>query len=149
MNASLGCFGTVLYGLEGVSVLALISRQRQMASSLPAALYCWHEQDILEEIAWEDFGGVVAPGQDGPPELPEIDVSLARQLEEKDSKYFKLRDEYLRRLILQDPNEKVIIFAFFRGTLSVSTAPPGSRRLRNRPYHGKRQAITGTCAMRS
>ncbi len=106
------------YGLEGVSVLALISRQRQMASSLPAALYGWHEQDILEEIAWEDFGGLIPPGQDELPELPEIDISLAGELEEKDSKYLKLRDEYLCPLIIQHPNEKVIIFAFFRGTLS-------------------------------
>ncbi len=106
------------YGLEGVSVFALISRQRQMASSLPAALYGWHEQDILEEIAWEDFGGLITPGQDELPELPEIDISLAGELEEKDSKYLKLRDEYLRPLILKHPNEKVIIFAFFRGTLT-------------------------------
>ena len=43
---------------------------------------------------------------------------LSGELEEKDSKYTKLRDECLRRIIRQRPNEKVVIFAFFRGTLT-------------------------------
>ena len=105
-------------GLEGVSILALISRQRQMASSLPAALHGWDEKSILEEIVWEDVGTLLISDKDALPELPAIDVSLARDLEATDSKYLKLRDEYLRPLILQHPTEKVIIFAFFRGTLS-------------------------------
>ena len=103
---------------KGVSVFALICRQRQMASSLPAALHGWHERDILEEVAWEDFGGLVTAGQDELPNLPEIDVSLAKGLEAKDSKYLKLRDECLRPLLARDPDEKLVIFAFFRGTLT-------------------------------
>ena len=103
-------------GLRGVSVFALIARQRQMASSLPAALQAWHEKGVLEDLAWEDVGRDLEGLSDVAVELPPVDLQLARRLEEADSKYRKLR-EFLKSLIISDRNEKVIVFAFFRGTL--------------------------------
>ena len=103
-------------GLTGVSVFALIARQRQMASSLPAALQSWSEKGILEDLAWEDFGGDFDVLEKSEINFPEIDLGLAHRLEEFDSKYEKLR-EFLRKLIIDYPFEKIIVFAFFRGTL--------------------------------
>jgi len=103
-------------GLSGVSVFALIARQRQMASSLPAAIKSWHEKGVLEDLAWEDFGQDVEKVYDIGADLPEIDLDLAGRLEEIDSKYEKLCG-FLRMLIIENPYEKVIVFAFFRGTL--------------------------------
>ena len=103
-------------GLTGVSVFALIARQRQMASSLPAALQSWHEKGILEDLAWEDFGRDFDVLGEPDIDLPEIDLGLARRLEELDSKYDRLR-EFLTKLTFKSAHEKVIVFAFFRGTL--------------------------------
>ncbi len=103
-------------GMKGVSIFALIARQRQMASSLPAALHSWHEKGVLEDLAWEDFGRDLGDPSELDVDVPEIDLSLAKKLEELDSKYEKLCS-FLRKLIIDDPFEKVIIFAFFRGTL--------------------------------
>src|SRR5690606_9450358 len=75
------------HGLHGVSVFALIARQRQMASSLPAALQAWHDKGVLEDLAWEDFGRDLVGLPDVAVELPPIDLQLARRLEEVDSKY--------------------------------------------------------------
>lgn len=103
-------------GLTGVSVFALIARQRQMASSLPAALQSWDDKGILEDLAWEDFGRDFDALDESEIDLPEIDLGLALRLEELDSKYERLR-EFLRMLIVDSPYEKIIVFAFFRGTL--------------------------------
>ena len=103
-------------GLTGVSVFALIARQRQMASSMPAALQSWHEKGILEDLAWGDLGRDFYALDKSEIDLPKIDLVLARRLEEHDSKYEKLRG-FLRRLIISNPYEKIIVFAFFRGTL--------------------------------
>src|SRR5262249_20415081 len=43
-------------GRSGVSLFALIARQRQMASSLVAALESWTRSGVLEELVWEDLG---------------------------------------------------------------------------------------------
>ncbi|MYA88910.1 MAG: DEAD/DEAH box helicase [Boseongicola sp. SB0662_bin_57] len=103
-------------GLTGVSVFALIARQRQMASSLPAALQSWHERGILEDLAWEDFGRDFYALGEPDIDLPEIDLGLAHRLEELDSKYERLR-EFLTKLTVKSAHEKIIVFAFFRGTL--------------------------------
>lgn len=103
-------------GLKGVSIFALIARQRQMASSLPAALQSWHDKGILEDLAWEDFGLDLGGLDNVDVDLPDIDLSLALRLEDLDTKYNKLL-EFLRTLFTENPYEKVIVFAFFRGTL--------------------------------
>ena len=106
-------------GLQGVSVFALIGRQRQMASSLPAALYGWNETGALADLAWEDFGELLSLDESKITlrDTPGNDAGLGRELEASDSKYTKLRDAFLTPLLINNPDEKVIIFAFYRGTL--------------------------------
>lgn len=133
-------------GKSGVSLFALIARQRQMASCLVAALQSWREKGLLEELLWEDLGRSVTLDQEklasGGPELlsledvlgdtgqasdlflPENRIDLA-QLEAVDGKYDALRG-FLREQLAKDPSEKFVVFAFFRGTLSYL-----QRRLRD------------------
>ena len=103
-------------GLKGASVFALISRQRQMASSIPAALHAWRESSFLDQLAWEDLGSEFDGLSDIRVDVPKIDSDMARELEEGDSKYQKLR-ESLDLIFKGEKQEKIIIFAFFRETL--------------------------------
>ena len=122
---------------SGVSLFALIARQRQMASSLVAALEGWEEKGLIEELVWEDLGRSVAlagNGRDIPTDgyswldsvidgisiedpinsgIKEIDY---QELERIDTKYNKLRT-FLKGKLEEIPTEKFVVFAFFRGTL--------------------------------
>ena len=98
-------------GITGVSIFALIARQRQMASSLPAALQSWHEKGILEDLAWEDFGRDFDVLGESDIDLPEINLGLAYRLEELDSKYDKLC-KFLTKLTLKRAHEKIISSPF-------------------------------------
>src|SRR2546427_8843281 len=101
----------------------LVMPQRQMSSSMPAALQEWQRRgQWLAEQMYEDLG--LNEHQDdielGPlsQELAEKaytlgDVALLRQ---HDSKYKRLKDritDYLRKY----PQEKIVLFAYFRPTL--------------------------------
>ena len=124
-------------GRSGVSLFALIARQRQMASSLVAALESWQGKSLLEELLWEDLGRSLglegqqfsdvdanceSPedilqglGSSGSEEKPAREVDF-EALEAADTKYAKLRD-FLRGQLKQSKAEKFVVFAFFRGTL--------------------------------
>lgn len=110
-------------GSDEIGVFRLIARQRQMASSMVAAIQGWDEQGILEEYLWEDFGRYYdGDGDTGLPADSSHDTGIAdaiagydlRQLEQLDGKYRALRDLIQGRL---SPNRKVVVFAFFRNTL--------------------------------
>ena len=124
-------------GLHGASLFPLIMRQRQMASSLVAALRGWNETGLLEELFWEDLGCVPAigeqqfdnggangqPREDGVQNLEaaafdyDVDGLVDLEaLEAADTKYAKFR-EFLLQGLRQDPSEKFVVFAFFRPTL--------------------------------
>lgn len=132
-------------GRSGVSLFALIARQRQMASSLVAALESWNRQDLLEELLWEDMGRLMPldeqRAEETDPNGRAVDDILADfewntlqeegeseidlgGLESVDTKYVKLR-EFLLEQIEKKNDEKFVIFAFFRGTLQYL-----SRRLK-------------------
>lgn len=112
-------------GKSGVSLFALVARQRQMASSLVGALESWRDSGQLEELLWEDFG--LSPdmlkdegdaGEDdsdsaSPFAAPAYDLAA---LEQGDQKYRALRD-FLIGELAKNPAEKFVVFAFFRGTL--------------------------------
>jgi len=102
--------------------------QRQMCSSMAAACRHWRdtvsEEDLeIEEIAWEAFGAEAASG--GKVKLTPLFSQLARVardagdfdvLSREDSKFNLFRDSlfaYWKRF----PDAKVVLFAFFRGTL--------------------------------
>lgn len=123
-------------GKTGVSLFSLVARQRQMASSIVGALESWKEKDLVDELLWEDFGfsrGLVQEGDlgdvqddDGDGAGPiafgyRFDVT---ELERNDGKYRAL-SRFLASELAKHPNEKFVVFAFYRGTLKYL-----ARRLR-------------------
>ena len=102
----------------------LVMPQRQMSSSMPAALRSWQERaaahwdeqayedlGIDEEYEDEDIGPLTKELLRRAPKLGDLDA-----LWENDSKYERLRDvltEYVRKY----PAEKIIVFSYFRPTL--------------------------------
>lgn len=106
-------------GLEGISFFSLVARQRQMASSLVAALSGWQRQGLLDELLWEDLGTITSASEpeneDGMNFSLELDVDLDR-LEALDTKYNQLI-AWLKPLLQQNPRERLVIFAYFRETL--------------------------------
>lgn len=114
-------------GKSGVSLFSLISRQRQMASSIVGALESWTDKGLLNELLWEDFGRQQLETENGDPAdrpiMGDFDAEPGfgfqydiAELERSDAKYAALRD-FLRNELSKDPHEKFVIFAFFRGTL--------------------------------
>ena len=106
---------------EGASLFVLCMRQRQMASSLVAALRSWRDRDMLEELAWEDLGtgaslgGRFADVDVGTYETDDFETKVS-ELESVDSKYRALL-KFIRERCTGPRAEKVVIFSFFRGTL--------------------------------
>lgn len=101
--------------------------QRQMCSSMAAACRVWRDrmsrlEQEIDEIIWEAFGDDAEGGQTGiKPLIAELSL-IAREvgdyagLKAGDSKFERLKDqllEYWRRF----PDAKVVLFAYFRGTL--------------------------------
>jgi hypothetical protein len=120
-------------GKSGVSLFALVARQRQMASSIVGALESWDEKGLTEELLWEDFGltsGLVMkpiePSHEDRtdvPSLPDDDGSAAfgfkfdiTELERGDQKYLVLHS-FLTQELRRTPREKFVVFAFYRNTL--------------------------------
>ena len=99
----------------------LATPQRQISSSMPAALQAWREKILfLEEQLYEDIGydeelnnhGVV---------IQQL-IKLSQQfdldnLKKHDSKYKRLKEK-LQDYIKHHPKEKIILFAYFRPTLA-------------------------------
>lgn len=98
---------------SAVGRLALITRQRQMASSMPAAARAWKENPEIREQLFEDLG--IDEDIEADP-LP-VELPDPSDLEAIDSKFEVLR-EHLRKRREADPNEKFVLFSFFRGTLA-------------------------------
>lgn len=110
-------------GLSGASLFALISRQRQMASSIVGALESWDEKGITDELLWEDGGFAVeaddAAVGDAVGDVGDVAFGVAfdiKELERVDAKYGVLRD-LLKDQLSNNPHEKFVVFAYFRGTL--------------------------------
>lgn len=104
-------------GQQGVYLFSLLARQRQMASSIVGALESWEEKGIVHELLAEDLGLLdefEGDGGDGPDlEKPATDTEL---LERIDTKFRRLR-EFMTSALEANPKEKIVIFAFFKGTL--------------------------------
>jgi superfamily II DNA or RNA helicase len=102
----------------------LVMPQRQVASSMAAALWYWSQgdPDVLEEL-YEDLGidlPDAEPSSLGPliTELRSRTAQLGNLLEltAADTKYGALRD-HLKAFIQENPREKVVVFSSFRHTL--------------------------------
>ena len=96
--------------------------QRQVSSCMVAAARAWRNRSgNLDELLYEDFGLNEQAGDAAPlievlihEVLPKVDLN---ELERLDSKYSQLLDR-LRKIFSDEPNEKVILFSYFRGTLN-------------------------------
>ena len=101
----------------------LVTPQRQMASSMPAALREWMTRAPIDAHAmYEDLGA------DDSPELEHLgplvreitrrvhELGNFGELKESDSKYARF-SRMLKRYLAEFPQEKVVLFAYFRATL--------------------------------
>jgi len=110
-------------GISSVSVLGLIQIERQIASSISAF------RDIIEDFdtkkpydATIEEGSTELARSDSLPQAEVFELSqklrsLYTQLGETDSKFDRFLIE-LERILSSDPVKKVIVFSFFRRTLS-------------------------------
>ncbi len=101
----------------------LATPQRQIVSSMPAALKAWQDKKAqYAEFLYEDIGiEEVENIELGPlvQKLSSVSGELAtyEDLYNADSKYFRLR-EMLLSYFKEHKNEKIILFSYFRPTLS-------------------------------
>lgn len=135
-------------GLRGATLFSLISRQRQMASSIVAALESWTEKNIVDDLLWEDLGSIAYQndlfaeldkdffpdksirGDDTGADI-QLDGVQIEELERIDSKYNKLL-EFIGSTLEKSRKEKIVIFAYYRNTLK---------------YLGRRLAADGISAV--
>jgi SNF2 family DNA or RNA helicase len=120
-------------GQSGASLFPLITRQRQMASSIIGALEGWRERGVIDELLWEDFGRPATAAEPDDQEAADArNAALVGQsenapiafgfnfdmaaLEADDGKYRALA-EFLTGELAKNDREKFIVFAFYRGTL--------------------------------
>lgn len=101
----------------------LASPQRQISSSMAAAAaaWAWQATEDTEEL-YEDIGVDIESNKHAAPlvshlrdtVMQEINVSL---LEAADSKYERF-SKLIREFLEKSPDEKVVVFSYFRGTLT-------------------------------
>lgn len=102
----------------------LTTPQRQMASSMPAALREWQRRaEISSEQLYEDYGITIdIEEMERGPVITEL-ISRVKELGDletlwnSDSKYMRLKSA-LQSYLKKDPQEKIVLFAYFRATLS-------------------------------
>lgn len=100
----------------------LVAPQRQMSSCMAAALRFWRDRGIVsEEEMFEDSGFAPEETADVGPLIQEL-INRTRHLGDyetlrrHDSKYERLRG-LLREYLHDNPDEKVVLFSYFRATL--------------------------------
>lgn len=101
----------------------LVMPQRQMASSMPAALREWQRRQPADmNVLYEDLGSneIQSPDALGPlvGELVSRAYELGdyNELKKSDSKYATL-SSMLKRYLAEFPKDKIVLFAYFRPTL--------------------------------
>lgn len=121
-------------GHSEIMTFALIARQRQMASCLPAAFKDWiqkfkeqdfdiSEEESMEASEFENEEDEESSNQKVYKDLKPFYLKIGEEfadvrfedLKKHDSKYNKFL-ESIKSLLEQNPKEKIIVFSFFRGT---------------------------------
>ena len=114
------------YGRKPIEVFTLITRLRQLTSSIPAAIKYWKEKDSIPESVWAN----ITPGLDEDiddnedneenklynlgSDIDNVSVNIDIDgLIKNDTKYCEL----LNIINSIDENEKIIIFSFYRYTV--------------------------------
>jgi SNF2 family DNA or RNA helicase len=107
---------------ESYEAFLLVMPQRQMASSMPAALEQWQKGRISFDArqAYEDSGAEIKKKDIGPlkKELLEkaFDLGDLKEITKNDSKYNRLK-KILMGYFRENPNDKVVLFSYFRPTI--------------------------------
>lgn len=129
----------------GVEGFLLVMPQRQVSSSMPAALRAWLDrrlelddemyEDLGDESAadsgdYEGLGSLVRELVDRAHELGDYEELLAN-----DSKFKELRSQ-LGRLFQGDPAQKVVLFSYFRPTLKYLSERLQECQIPNLVLHG-------------
>ena len=108
---------------RGFASFVLIAKQRQMTSCIYAAIKKWKEQKFgkdLEEQLFEDFDRDWDEDEKNDFSIDFSNVfsdSFLEELKKADSKYHALLEK-LKERWRENPNTKMIIFSFFRGTVN-------------------------------
>lgn len=101
----------------------LASPQRQVSSCMYAAAVAWTKQmSNWSEMVYEDFGVDAVESKDFGPlirqlsnnVLPEVDIAALRKHDTKYERFKSVIQDYLGKYA----DEKIVVFSFFRGTLS-------------------------------
>ncbi|MGK7913141.1 MAG: SNF2-related protein [Synechococcus sp.] len=118
-------------GQKGTSLFSLITRQRQMASCMPAALTSWSQQGILEDLAhqesiqmWEDLGIASKLSENNASKQSalkdwtfKLDSKSISELKQNDSKYRELI-AFISKELRRNSSEKFVLFSYFKATLT-------------------------------
>ncbi len=99
----------------------LVTPQRQISSSMPAALREWKKRKFEFEQTYEDLGYEAENEREIGPLVKLIlenadKLGDLQELWQNDSKYKRLSKE-LKRYLKDHPKEKIVVFAYFRPTL--------------------------------
>jgi SNF2 family DNA or RNA helicase/DNA-binding transcriptional regulator YiaG len=113
----------------------LMGRQRQLSSSIPAALNAWRNTEYLEELLWDDLGVDIDAAADDKNDVPIQDLLDGYDFEAGDTKYKAFSQALHERLAL-NPTDKVVVFAFFRGTLAYLQRRLEAEGIRCASIHG-------------
>ncbi len=109
--------------VDGVEAFLVCMPQRQISSSMPAALRHWKAKaaEIDSEAMYEDLGVELDEDERPGPLVSEIVARVARiadlaELEKNDSKYARF-EKIVREFLASYPGEKMVVFSSFRATL--------------------------------
>jgi hypothetical protein len=100
-------------------IFTLIARQRQMTSCLPAALMHWKDNDVMQDMLYEDMGiddDEESGSGSNDTQLFETSDELINRFTLNDSKYAKL-ESAISLLLKENAQEKIIIFSYYRYTI--------------------------------
>lgn len=96
--------------------------QRQISSSMAAALRSWQRRDLdIQEQIYEDTGNLDIDIDEPGPLVGELmsrshEIADLQELWQNDSK-FKRLVEILNEILSNNPKEKIVLFSYFRPTL--------------------------------
>lgn len=121
----------------------LATPQRQISSCMYAAAKSWKErswEDSLEVLLYEDLGADDIETTDSSPlinyiandVLPCVDIRKLRETDTKFDKFSQVVNEYLRA----HPGEKIIVFSYFKATLSYLSERLNEEGISSQLLHG-------------
>lgn len=109
--------------VDGVEAFLVCMPQRQISSSMPAALRHWNRMSDEgdDEEVFEDLGYELDDDDRPGPLVSEIIRKVGRiadlaELERNDSKYARF-EKIVKDFIASYPGEKLVVFSYFRATL--------------------------------